>query len=1221
MTAKSQAATWPEPNPGDSHRLEYEAILANAFVGIAFTRDRVVRNCNPRFAEIFGWTREALIGQPGAVFYPSVAAYEAIGQKAGPILAGGGVFEIETILRRRDETMITCHVRAKAIDPKDTAAGTIWIVDDVSEERLRQQQMAALMQNAPIGILHACAGRVVACNEKFARMCSGQPAPTLVGRETASFFASEAEYERLGERAAPLLSTGQSWSGEVRLRHANGAPFWAQVVGYVLDVLEPAQGTYWLVLDITQRKASEQQLQRALQTQEAILDKAGIGITLQRDRHFVQCNHHLADLFGYSREALIGQSTRILFPDDASWEAAGRKVYAAGATAFDDVMDYVRRDGTPITCHISGRRLESDEGIGADAAGQWLWLYQDVTRDYQFREHLLEAKVDLEARVSARTAELADANIALREQLSFVEQLIDALPLAVYYKSIDGRYLGCNQAFVAYTGVPREELIGKTIADIAPPSHAARQQARDKELLQNPGQQSYDAVVRRADGSRREVAFSRATFHHVDGSMAGIVGSIADITERNRAEQAMREQADRLRLYFDLPMIGMARLGLSDGWLEINDKLCQIVGYEQAQLSGLAWMDLVHPDDAAPEVRRFSEALSGARDGYACDLRLLRYDGSTIHCHVIMRCIRDEAGALEYFVVMVQDISERKRLEDSLRLSATVFEHAAEGVMIVDADACIVAVNRTFSEITGYSADEALGRNPRFLQSGKTPPDVYQDMWRQVMDKGIWRGELWNRRKDGTLFAELLTISAVRDEAGVTTHYVGLISDITTIKRSQETLDYQAHHDPLTDLPNRLLFEDRLAHARQRARRGDRQLAVLFIDLDRFKIINDMLGHPIGDDVLCGVGQRLLASLRESDTLARLGGDEFILLLESIDNEDDAAIVATKLLDDFREPVFAAGQEFVVSASIGISLYPRDGADVATLVRNADAAMYRAKERGRNSFDFYHADLTSSARERFTLESELRHALERNELRLHLQPQKRVADGHLSGAEALLRWQHASRGWISPAEFIPLAEETGLIVDIGAWVLETACAQLARWLRAGLKPPPISVNISEVQIRRGTLVTLVGEILARHAIPPGHLELEITESFIMHQSEERVSQLDQLRDMGVRLAIDDFGTGYSSLSYLKRFPIDCLKIDQSFVRGLPGDSDDAAICRAIIAMGRSLGLRTIAEGVEQAEQQVFLHEAGCEYIQGYHFARPMGFDDFETRFLSTSRAP
>ena len=1343
VTARS-GTTRAQPGTGDDRTvlLEYQAILDNAFVGIGFTCNRRVQHCNPRFAEIFGYDQQELTGQPGAIFYVDEAQYVEVGRRAGPLLAAGAVFEDELWMVRRDGSRIRCQVRAKAFDPQDTDAGTIWIVEDITDARGRQQaldntltMLEALLENSPLAIVHTCNGIIQRCNSRFARMCAGKPAEALVGEASVNYFASDAEYARLGECAGPFLARGEPYGGEVLLRRPDGSSFWTYSVGYVLDHADPERGTFWIIDDISETKAAEDRLREAVQTQEAILENALTGIALVTDRIIRRCNRRFEQIFDFGVGEMIGQSTRILYADDAAFEFG-----TAGYAEVDAGLEHrreqrlVRRDGTPFWCLMNGRAVEAghpergyvwlfeditarkeaeqrtqellreqelileNAGVGIsleqgrrivrcnahlcemfgytceeliedssrllveteqdrtgtgdrtrhqidgkrhegteqyrhksgetltcritgralgerDGEPLWLWIYRDVTHEVDNRRALEQARDELEQRVAERTAELATANTTLSDQLALIEQLIDAMPHPVFYKDTSGRYMGCNRAFEEYIGIERENLVGKSVFDISPPELAEKYDDADRALLASPGTQRYDAMVRYADGSRHEVAFSKAVFYQADGSLAGIVGSMLDLTEHKRAEQALREQSERLRLYFDLPLIGMARLGLNDGWLEINDKLCEILGYGREELLGMAWLDLVHPDDSAKETSRFSAALRGDDEGYTCDLRLLRRDGNPLDAHVILRCVREDDGRLRYLVVMVQDISARKRMEESLRLSATVFEHAAEGVVIVDRNVRIVAVNKTFTEITGYGEDELLGQNPRVLQSGRTAPATYAELWKSVAEQGLWRGELWNRRKDGTLFAELLTISAVRDANGEITHYVGLVSDITTLKRSQEVLDYQAHHDPLTDLPNRLLFEDRLQHSLNRARRDKSQIAVMFVDLDRFKNINDTLGHPVGDQVLRAIGQRLQSSLRDSDTVARLGGDEFILLLESIENEHDCSVIADKLLADLRRPVEAAGQEFFVSASIGVSVFPRDGEDVATLVRNADAAMYQAKEQGRNGYEIYHRELTSTVQKRFVLEAELRRALERGELSLHYQPQRRIYDGQLTGAEVLLRWRHPEHGPVSPADFIPLAEETGLIIEIGEWVLDTACDQLQRWIAAGLQPPPLAVNISEVQMRRGNLLNKVEAVLQRFKLPAGYLELEITEGFILHQSDERVSQLGRLRDLGVGLAIDDFGTGYSSLSYLKRFPIDTLKIDQSFVRGLPGDADDAAITRAIIAMGRSLGLSIVAEGVELPAQQEFLRLAGCEFMQGYLYARPMPADQFEAELL------
>uniref|UniRef100_UPI003F4ACFA3 putative bifunctional diguanylate cyclase/phosphodiesterase n=1 Tax=Sedimenticola selenatireducens TaxID=191960 RepID=UPI003F4ACFA3 len=481
----------------------------------------------------------------------------------------------------------------------------------------------------------------------------------------------------------------------------------------------------------------------------------------------------------------------------------------------------------------------------------------------------------------------------------------------------------------------------------------------------------------------------------------------------------------------------------------------------------------------------------------------------------------------------------------------------------------------------------------------------YRDLWHSLTETGHWRGEMWNRRKNGELFPKWQTINSVVDGNGNLTHYVGIFSDITHIKQSQEKLDHLGHHDALTDLPNRLLLNERLDQAIKHAERHDTLLAVIFLDLDNFKHINDSLGHPVGDQLLQEVARKLLLATRQDDTVARIGGDEFVLLLEDIGKPENAGIAAQKLAAVFAEPFQLEQQAIRITASLGICICPQDGKDSATLLRNADSAMYRAKEEGRNTYQFYTEELTRNAFERVSLENNLRQAIEKEQLRLLYQPQFELQSGRIIGLEALIRWVHPELGTISPARFIPLAEESGLIHPIGEWVLRTACRQGRQWQQQGIDFGRIAVNIAGPQLQRGNLVNEVIAVLDETQLPTDRLELEVTEGFIMQQAGSAITQLQALRELGLTLSIDDFGTGYSSLSYLKQLPIHKLKIDQSFVRDIPDDRNDMAIADAIIAMGKSLGLRVIAEGVETEAQAEFLKQAGCQEGQGYLYSKPI----------------
>lgn len=602
-----------------------------------------------------------------------------------------------------------------------------------------------------------------------------------------------------------------------------------------------------------------------------------------------------------------------------------------------------------------------------------------------------------------------------------------------------------------------------------------------------------------------------------------------------------------------------------------------------------------------------SLAAHGAHAENWCVMPLL---GERRYLEIDAGPVHDADGQLLAVVETVRDTTEHKRASDLLQLHASVFDNTQEAIAITDASGSIVSVNEAFCRITGYTQEETLGRNPRMLKSGLQDGAFYQNLWQSLAEHGQWRGEIWNRRKNGELFPGILTISAVRRASGRVQHYVALLSDISDLRDTQNRLQSLVNHDPLTGLPNRPLVQDRLAQAAAFAERAGMHVALLLLDIDKFKEINELVGHSGGDELLCAVAARLRDCVRETDTVSRQGGDEFLIVLTGIADADAAMPFAEKLLERFLAPFQIGGEEVVCSVSIGVAVFPEDGRDFETLLRKADRALRGAKADGHNTCRFFDARMNVEAGEGHRLRQGLRRALDRNEFILHYQPQIDLDSGRVIGAEALIRWQHPELGLVPPARFIPVIEESGLIVPIGEWVLREACRQGVAWREAGLPELVIAVNMSATQFRRDDIEQTVIRALADSGYDPALLELELTESILIGDTERVLDTVRRLKLLGLKLAIDDFGTGYSSFSYLKRFAVDKLKIDQSFIRDLQVDPEDAVIVRTIIQMARSLGLRTVAEGVETAEIAQRLRVFRCDEVQGYCFSRPLAADDF-----------
>lgn len=899
-------------------------------------------------------------------------------------------------------------------------------------------------------------------------------------------------------------------------------------------------------------------------------------------------------------------------------------------------------DGNPLTSSAIGqpileavlqrhKQLELEIRL-QDASGrdQHLWLVLRLPEDQSDYKAVILSITDVTSR---KLIELS-----LLEREGFWSDVVRTVPDHLYVQDvISQRMIFSNHHLGQTLGYNRTELhqMGDYFwevllhADDADLYHRSRQTQRHggySQLMQ------CQLRFRHRDGKwRRFEVREQALARDKHDQVTRIIGVAKDITEQIEASESLRDSEQRYRMLAESISDVIFSTDSAMALNYVSPSVHAVLGYDVEWIFQNGWQSTIANPQQLTGIYSLMDRISKAlnkpdrlallRDQVQTQLFLfdcLRADGRKVPIELRLVLVWDDQGAFEGVLGVGRDISQQRRAEKDLRMAATVFEHSTSAILITDPAGYIVQANEAFSRVSGYALEQVLDQLPNMLTVDEQQDAHLRYVLKQLNEHSTWEGEVWLKRRNGEHYPAWVGITAVLDDEGDLASYVCFFSDISERKASEQRIHRLAYYDALTHLPNRTLFQDRLHTALQSAERQKGWVVLMFLDLDRFKPINDSLGHAAGDRMLKEMATRLLGCVDDDDTVARMGGDEFTLLLQPRANREMAlnrAIhVAEQILGSLVKPFVLEGREFFVTASIGIALSPQDGNELSQLMKNADTAMYHAKERGKNNFQFYQADMNASALERLELESDLRHALEQDEFVLYYQPQFSGDGKRLTGAEALLRWRHPRRGLVPPGDFIPVLEELGLVVDVGDWVISEACRQLKSWHLAKVRVPKVSVNISARQFSDGQLGTRIANILKETGLPPACLELELTESILMREVSEAMQILDGLKNLGLSIAVDDFGTGYSSLNYLKQFPIDVLKIDRTFVDGLPSGEQDAQIARAIIAMAHSLNLAVIAEGVETQEQLDFLREHGCDEVQGYLFGRPMPASGFEAQF-------
>jgi diguanylate cyclase (GGDEF)-like protein/PAS domain S-box-containing protein len=1013
-------------------------------------------------------------------------------------------------------------------------------------------------------------GTILMSNRNFEQVL-GLDRDGLIGKSALELF--EGEDKRVIEaRIREVFERGES-EAEAALVNAWGARIPYHYTGRRV-IFDGSPVLIGLGLDIAAQHSYMRQIEAQLKRSLTLRDNSMEGVhVMDAQGKVLEVNTAFCDMLGYTRNEALQLNVRDWDDQFSGAELAERFRMLTGKSAIFETK-HKRKDGALLDVEVCATGVEIDGTLYMYAASRDITERKKVEEVLLRHHHVIETALD-----------------------------------GYWMTTADGFLQEANEAYARISGYTEDELVGMHISQLEASEHPEDVKSHiDKIIAQ--GRDRFESRHRRKDGSLVDIEVS-VTFR--DGHFYVFC---RDISRRKRDAGRLQHQQELLNEAQKLGQLGSWEMDLISGELTWSEETFHIFEVESSRTSGLhdVFDNTIHPDDRIKVDQAYEHSLQ-ARQPYDIEHRLLFADGRVKWVREHCVTTYDEAGVPLRSVGMVQDITVRKRNEEQLRVAAATFE-THDAILITDARSNILRVNTAFTKITGFQPWEVLGMNPRIMSSGRHAPEFYKAMWQQLLEQGSWSGEIWDRRKNGEIYPKWMTITAVKDEVGETINYVAIFSDITERKRNEEEIRGLAFYDALTQLPNRRLFLDRLQNAiAVSARNGDFG-ALLFIDLDRFKVLNDTLGHDYGDLLLVEVAERIKRCVHEVDTVARLGGDEFVVVLEGIgDHREEAShkaeLVAEKIRESLAHPYQLKEHEHYSSPSIGVELFHEGAESSDELIKHADVAMYQAKNAGRNTVRFYDPSLQQDLDTRALLENDLRRAIENNELQLHYQVQVDNAR-KLVGVEALLRWQHPTRGMIPPARFIPVAEESMLIMELGDWVLHHACAQMARWSKdARMAGLTVAVNVSAHQFAMHDFVAHLAAILQQHGVAPNKLKLELTEGVVLNDITDVVEKMRKLKELGVQLSLDDFGTGYSSLSYLKKLPLDQLKIDKSFVRDITLDPGDAGMVQSIIDMAKNFRHDVIAEGVETEAQLSFLKHHACMAYQGYFFSKPVPLDELE----------